>query len=97
MVSPVSSAYQPTPCENPGGNYAPPAWAVEAAASAPRISPADAAPLIAIFADARAACAAATARHKERERGYDHARHEEFREGFRAVLALPPFAAAVSA
>jgi hypothetical protein len=29
--------------------YVPPAWAVEAAASAPRISPADAAPLIAIF------------------------------------------------
>jgi hypothetical protein len=29
--------------------YVPPAWAIEAAASAPRISPADAAPLIAIF------------------------------------------------
>jgi len=30
-------------------DYVPPAWAVEAAASAPRISPADAAPLIALF------------------------------------------------
>lgn len=44
-----------------------PAWAVEAAASAPRISPADAAPLLAMFAEARAACDAATVRFRERE------------------------------
>lgn len=37
------------------GSYSPPAWAVAAAASAPRISPADAAPLIDIFRQARAA------------------------------------------
>lgn len=35
-----------------GEGYVLPAWAVEAAASAPRISPADAAPLIAIFREA---------------------------------------------
>ena len=44
-------------------NYVIPAWAVEAAASAPRISPADAAPLIAVFTEALTAFppAAATA------------------------------------
>jgi hypothetical protein len=47
--------------------YVAPAWAIEAAASAPRISPADAAPLIAIFRDARSACSAATVRFRERE------------------------------
>lgn len=52
-------------------SYAPPAWAVEAAASAPRISPADAAPLVAIFRDARAACSTATARFRERETAID--------------------------
>jgi site-specific DNA recombinase len=44
-----------------------PEWAVEAAASAPRISPADAAPLIATFREVRERCQAATARHRERE------------------------------
>lgn len=63
-----------------------PAWAVEAAASAPRISPADAGPLVAIFAEARKACAEATSRFREREAAYDHARHLEFREGFREIF-----------
>jgi hypothetical protein len=38
--------------------YVPPAWAIEAAASAPRISPADISPLIAIFRAAPLAVAA---------------------------------------
>lgn len=48
MVPHLSSAYAKTPRSNPDL----PAWALEAAASAPRISPADAAPLIAIFRSA---------------------------------------------
>ena len=38
--------------------YVPPAWAVEAAASAPRISPADAAAFLAIFRPVALAVAA---------------------------------------
>lgn len=47
-----------------------PAWALEAAASAPRISPADAGPLVAIFAEARAACDAAAGRFREQGTAY---------------------------
>jgi hypothetical protein len=51
----VPSIAETRPDSSDRVSYAPPAWAVEAAASRPRISPADAAPLIAIFREARTA------------------------------------------
>lgn len=70
-----------------------PDWAVESAASAPRISPADAAPLLAMFAEARAACDAAT----EQFRKLDGPRrtgapvdHQALRRRREAALRLPP-------
>lgn len=81
MVSPVSSACQPTP-----------AWALEAAASAPRISPAAAGPLLAMFAEARAACDAATARFAEQETGRAPVDHQALKRRREASLRLPPLA-----
>lgn len=74
----------------PDGTYVVPAWAVEAAVSAPRISPADAAPLIAIFREARENCRAATARYRERETVRVPVDHEALARRREAALRLPP-------
>jgi hypothetical protein len=96
IVSPVSSAYQPTPCENSGAQsiIRPEilALAAERVASAPRISPADAAPLLAMFAGARAACDAATARFAGRETGRAPVDHQALKRRREASLRLPPLA-----
>jgi hypothetical protein len=73
----------------PEGTYVPPAWAVEAAASAPHISPADAAPLITLFRTARENCAAATDEYRERETGRVPVDHQALARRRDAALRLP--------
>lgn len=74
----------------PQASPACPQWARDAAASAPRISPADAGPLLAMFAEARAACDAATARFAEREAGRAPVDHQALKRRREASLRLPP-------
>jgi hypothetical protein len=79
----------------PEGTYVPPAWALEAAASASRISPADAAPLITLFRAARENCAAAAARYSEREHllaDRSPVGHQALARRREAALRLPPLA-----
>lgn len=82
-------------------SYAPPAWAVEAAASAPRISPADAAPLLSIWTEARAACDAATGRFRKLDgRASDPVPRDpaipgQLRARRDAALRLPPLPSGV--
>lgn len=69
-------------------------WADAIVDAAPRISPADAQPLLAIFAEARKACDAATERFREleapRRPGASTVDHQALKRRREAALRLPP-------